>query len=34
VVSDPPALQQNRLALLTTLQRGFDQIADLSLLSE
>ena len=34
VMSDDPALQQNRLALLTTLQRGFDQIADLSLLSE
>ncbi len=34
VMSDDPALQHNRLALLTTLQRGFDQIADLSLLSE
>ncbi|WP_298642841.1 glycine--tRNA ligase subunit beta [uncultured Cardiobacterium sp.] len=34
VMSDDPALQQNRLTLLTTLQRGFDQIADLSLLSE
>ena len=34
VMSNDPALQQNRLALLTTLQRGFDQIADLSLLSE
>ena len=34
VMNDDPALQQNRLALLTTLQRGFDQIADLSLLSE
>ena len=34
VMSDDPALQQNRLTLLTTLQRGFDKIADLSLLSE
>ena len=34
VMSDDPALQQNRLMLLTTLQRGFDKIADLSLLSE
>ena len=34
VMSDAPALQQNRLTLLTTLQRGFDKIADLSLLSE
>ena len=34
VLSDDPALQQNRLTLLTTLQRGFDKIADLSLLSE
>lgn len=32
VMSDDPALQQNRLTLLTTLQRGFDKIADLSLL--
>ena len=32
VMSDDPALQQNRLMLLTTLQRGFDKIADLSLL--
>ena len=34
VMSDDPALQQNRLTLLTTLQRGFDKIAELSLLSE
>ena len=34
VMSGDPALQQNRLTLLTTLQRGFDKIADLSLLSE
>lgn len=34
VMSNDPALQQNRLTLLTTLQRGFDKIADLSLLSE
>lgn len=34
VMSDDLVLQQNRLTLLTTLQRGFDKIADLSLLSE
>ena len=34
VMSDDPALQQNRLTLLTTLQRSFNKIADLSLLSE
>ncbi|MBV7435586.1 glycine--tRNA ligase subunit beta [Cardiobacteriaceae bacterium TAE3-ERU3] len=33
VMADDPALQRNRLALLATLQTGFDQIADLSLLS-
>ncbi|MDO4642757.1 MAG: glycine--tRNA ligase subunit beta [Cardiobacteriaceae bacterium] len=32
VMSEDAALQQNRLALLTVLQQGFEQIADLSLL--
>lgn len=33
VMSEKETLRQNRLALLTQLQQGFDQIADLSLLS-
>ena len=34
VMSEDEALKNNRLALLTTLQQAFDQLADLSLLSE
>lgn len=33
VMAEDPALRQNRLALLTHLQQGFEQIADLSLVA-